>query len=106
MSILRSAAAGRGVKSSSWRESVLKKRKAIATSARLHGRDCHCRDPFATAERTEPLVRGRFHAHAELGAADSIGDFFLHRWNVRRDLWRFGDDSRIHVYDPRSAFGE
>jgi len=69
-------------------------------------RDRHCRDAFAAADRTEPLVRRRLNAHLRVGNTNRRGNFFSHRWNLRRNLWRLRDHGGVDVDHPRFFLGE
>ena len=72
----------------------------------FYSRDCHCRDTFAATNRAEAFVCRRFNADAEFTQANRIRNCFSHSWNVRRDLWRFCDQRRVHVQRPRMNFAQ
>ena len=81
------------------------KRSSTANSIPLllNRRDRHCRDPFSTANRAEPLVGCRLDADIGFVHLESSRQFRSHRFEVRRDLWRFRNDGRVHIDRARFA---
>jgi len=62
----------------------------------------HSGDAFLAADETETFVGGGFDADLVGLDAEGGGNVLFHRGGVWVDLWRFGDDGGIDVFDAHS----
>ena len=70
----------------------------------LDGRDRHRGNAFAAADRARASFVVALMLTCDSAHPSGGGDFLPHRGNVRRDLRRFRDDSRIDVDDRGLSF--